>query len=162
MLCPGDARCNLHSPCMCHADIPGHAMPRKKPACLRRVCNEACTAAFTAQHPPAYTHWFIRPTACCSFLSHGLFGQVGHVLQSSPFLMCACLCSPCRDGTLRLWDLNTGVTTRRFVGHTKVRPAAVLVGFDQRLIGMFSPIRFVRVAARLRHFTNPGLLYCPP
>merc|ERR1711937_219545 len=23
------------------------------------------------------------------------------------------------DGTLRLWDLNTGVTTRRFVGHTK-------------------------------------------
>ena len=24
-----------------------------------------------------------------------------------------------RDGTLRLWDLNTGVTTRRFVGHTK-------------------------------------------
>lgn len=24
------------------------------------------------------------------------------------------------DGTLRLWDLNTGATTRRFVGHTKV------------------------------------------
>jgi hypothetical protein len=24
-----------------------------------------------------------------------------------------------RDGTLRLWDLNTGATTRRFVGHTK-------------------------------------------
>lgn len=23
------------------------------------------------------------------------------------------------DGTLRLWDLNTGITTRRFVGHTK-------------------------------------------
>mmetsp|Transcript_25015 Transcript_25015/g.41203 ORF Transcript_25015/g.41203 Transcript_25015/m.41203 type:complete len:317 (-) Transcript_25015:161-1111(-) len=23
------------------------------------------------------------------------------------------------DGTLRLWDLNTGTTTRRFVGHTK-------------------------------------------
>jgi len=23
------------------------------------------------------------------------------------------------DGTLRLWDLNTGATTRRFVGHTK-------------------------------------------
>jgi guanine nucleotide-binding protein subunit beta-2-like 1 protein len=23
------------------------------------------------------------------------------------------------DGTLRLWDLNTGNTTRRFVGHTK-------------------------------------------
>jgi len=23
------------------------------------------------------------------------------------------------DGSLRLWDLNTGVTTRRFVGHTK-------------------------------------------
>lgn len=23
------------------------------------------------------------------------------------------------DGTLRLWDLNTGSTTRRFVGHTK-------------------------------------------
>jgi guanine nucleotide-binding protein subunit beta-2-like 1 protein len=23
------------------------------------------------------------------------------------------------DGTLRLWDLNTGDTTRRFVGHTK-------------------------------------------
>ena len=23
------------------------------------------------------------------------------------------------DGTLRLWDLNTGKTTRRFVGHTK-------------------------------------------
>jgi len=23
------------------------------------------------------------------------------------------------DGTLRLWDLNTGLTTRRFVGHTK-------------------------------------------
>jgi len=23
------------------------------------------------------------------------------------------------DGTLRLWDLNSGVTTRRFIGHTK-------------------------------------------
>ena len=23
------------------------------------------------------------------------------------------------DGTLRLWDLNTGNTTRRFIGHTK-------------------------------------------
>ena len=23
------------------------------------------------------------------------------------------------DGTLRLWDLHTGVTTRRFLGHTK-------------------------------------------
>ena len=23
------------------------------------------------------------------------------------------------DGTLRLWDLNTGSTTRRFVGHSK-------------------------------------------
>ena len=23
------------------------------------------------------------------------------------------------DGTLRLWDLSTGTTTRRFVGHTK-------------------------------------------
>merc|ERR1711975_72606 len=23
------------------------------------------------------------------------------------------------DGTLRLWDLNTGLTTRRFVGHDK-------------------------------------------
>ena len=23
------------------------------------------------------------------------------------------------DGTLRLWDLNTGSTTRRFVGHAK-------------------------------------------
>ena len=23
------------------------------------------------------------------------------------------------DGTLRLWDLNTGATTRRFLGHTK-------------------------------------------
>jgi guanine nucleotide-binding protein subunit beta-2-like 1 protein len=25
------------------------------------------------------------------------------------------------DGTLRLWDLNFGTTTRRFVGHTKVK-----------------------------------------
>lgn len=23
------------------------------------------------------------------------------------------------DGTLRLWDINTGSTTRRFIGHTK-------------------------------------------
>lgn len=23
------------------------------------------------------------------------------------------------DGTLRLWDLSTGATTRRFLGHTK-------------------------------------------
>jgi WD40 repeat protein len=29
------------------------------------------------------------------------------------------------DSTLRLWDLNTGVTTRRFIGHSKVKlPAA--------------------------------------
>jgi len=28
------------------------------------------------------------------------------------------------DGTLRLWDLNNGTTTRRFVGHTKVRRTA--------------------------------------
>lgn len=37
------------------------------------------------------------------------------------------------DGTLRLWDLNTGNTTRRFVGHTK-DVLSVAFSFDNRQI----------------------------
>ena len=40
------------------------------------------------------------------------------------------------DGTLRLWDLNTGTTTRRFIGHTKdVLSVAFSVDNRQVLIG---------------------------
>ena len=39
-----------------------------------------------------------------------------------------------RDGTLRLWDLNTGATTRRFVGHTK-DVLSVAFSVDNRQVG---------------------------
>jgi len=38
------------------------------------------------------------------------------------------------DGTLRLWDLNTGATTRRFVGHTK-DVLSVAFSVDNRQVG---------------------------
>jgi guanine nucleotide-binding protein subunit beta-2-like 1 protein len=38
------------------------------------------------------------------------------------------------DGTLRLWDLNTGSTTRRFVGHTK-DVLSVAFSVDNRQVG---------------------------
>lgn len=38
------------------------------------------------------------------------------------------------DGTLRLWDLNTGTTTRRFVGHTK-DVLSVAFSVDNRQVG---------------------------
>lgn len=40
------------------------------------------------------------------------------------------------DGTLRLWDLNTGITTRRFVGHTK-DVLSVAFSVDNRQVGVF-------------------------
>lgn len=41
------------------------------------------------------------------------------------------------DGTLRLWDLNTGNTTRRFVGHTK-DVLSVAFSVDNRQVGVDS------------------------
>ena len=38
------------------------------------------------------------------------------------------------DGTLRLWDLNTGNTTRRFVGHSK-DVLSVAFSVDNRQVG---------------------------
>jgi len=40
------------------------------------------------------------------------------------------------DGTLRLWDLNTGNTTRRFVGHTK-DVLSVAFSVDNRQVGLW-------------------------
>ncbi len=39
------------------------------------------------------------------------------------------------DGTLRLWDLNTGNTTRRFVGHSK-DVLSVAFSVDNRQVGV--------------------------
>ena len=39
------------------------------------------------------------------------------------------------DGTLRLWDLTTGATTRRFVGHTK-DVLSVAFSVDNRQVGV--------------------------
>eukprot|EP00741_Cyanophora_paradoxa_P012292 tig00000169_g11878.t1 len=47
---------------------------------------------------------------------HGHAHFVQDVVVSSDGQFCL---SGSWDGTLRLWDLNTGTTTRRFVGHTK-------------------------------------------
>lgn len=38
------------------------------------------------------------------------------------------------DGTLRLWDINTGATTRRFLGHTK-DVLSVAFSADNRQVG---------------------------
>lgn len=48
------------------------------------------------------------------------------------------------DGTLRLWDLNTGMTTRRFVGHTK-DVLSVAFSVDNRQVGA----RIVHKAGRM-------------
>lgn len=39
------------------------------------------------------------------------------------------------DSTLRLWDLNTGATTRRFLGHTKDVLSVAFSG-DNRQVGL--------------------------
>jgi len=46
------------------------------------------------------------------------------------------------DGTLRLWDLNTGATTRRFLGHTK-DVLSVAFSADNRQVGVCAehPVR---------------------
>jgi len=48
------------------------------------------------------------------------------------------------DGTLRLWDLNTGKTTRRFMGHTK-DVLAVAFSVDNRQIVSGSRDRTIRL-----------------
>ena len=45
---------------------------------------------------------------------HGHFVQDVSISSDGQFAL-----SGSWDGTLRLWDLNTGATTRRFVGHSK-------------------------------------------
>ena len=42
------------------------------------------------------------------------------------------------DGTLRLWDLHTGQTTRRFLGHTK-DVLSVAFSVDNRQVQPGSP-----------------------
>lgn len=46
--------------------------------------------------------------------SHGHYVQDVAISSDGQFAL-----SGSWDGTLRLWDLSTGVTTRRFIGHTK-------------------------------------------
>ena len=41
------------------------------------------------------------------------------------------------DGTLRLWDINSGSTTRRFIGHTK-DVLSVAFSVDNRQVGSWS------------------------
>lgn len=47
------------------------------------------------------------------------------------------------DGTLRLWDLNTGNTTRRFVGHTK-DVLSVAFSVDNRQVGTLCCLQQLR------------------
>lgn len=58
------------------------------------------------------------------------------------------------DGTLRLWDLNTGNTTRRFVGHTK-DVLSVAFSVDNRQVGVFGEggmwADFVILTQQLEH-----------
>ncbi len=57
------------------------------------------------------------------------------------------------DGTLRLWDLNTGNTTRRFIGHTKdVLSVAFSVDNRQACLQHFHLL----VNLRLLHGHMPG------
>lgn len=44
------------------------------------------------------------------------------------------------DGTLRLWDLHTGQTTRRFLGHTK-DVLSVAFSMDNRQVQPATPAR---------------------
>lgn len=58
------------------------------------------------------------------------------------------------DKTLRLWDLSTGKTTRRFEDHSKVRQAGVK-GTVLLLVTKF-------LASCLNHFdTEPTQSVCP-
>jgi guanine nucleotide-binding protein subunit beta-2-like 1 protein len=62
---------------------------------------------------------------------HGHSHFVQDVVISSDGQFCL---SGSWDGTLRLWDLNTGATTRRFVGHTK-DVLSVAFSVDNRQVG---------------------------
>lgn len=52
--------------------------------------------------------------ARCRLLGHSHYVQDVVISSDGQFALSASW-----DGTLRLWDLNSGVTTRRFVGHAK-------------------------------------------
>jgi len=58
------------------------------------------------------------------------------------------------DGTLRLWDLNTGETTRRFVGHTK-DVLSVAFSVDNRQIVSGSRDRTINLWNTLGHLKYP-------
>jgi WD40 repeat protein len=67
-----------------------------------------------------YAYWLQRSATRMFRLANDL---VEHILwQFSPYLLLLQR-DRCRsgswDGTLRLWEINTGRTTRRFVGHEK-------------------------------------------
>uniref|UniRef100_A0AAY5EZG0 Small ribosomal subunit protein RACK1 n=1 Tax=Electrophorus electricus TaxID=8005 RepID=A0AAY5EZG0_ELEEL len=45
------------------------------------------------------------------------------------------------DGTLRLWDLTTGTTTRRFVGHTKDVLSVAFSADNRQIVSANTPFR---------------------
>ena len=65
------------------------------------------------------------------------------------------------DGTLRLWDLNTGSTTRRFVGHSK-DVLSVAFSVDNRQIVSGSRDKTIKLWNTLGECKYTCLLYTSP
>lgn len=59
------------------------------------------------------------------------------------------------DSTLRLWDLNTGVTTRRFIGHSK-DVLSVAFSADNRQIVSGSRDRSINLWSVSTHSSGSG------